>query len=393
MKKPLIYLTVLALAACTLSVLPILSEAEETYVRLLCLNIGKADCMLLSYQDAYFLIDTGYEQTYAALETALRQYGVERLSGVILTHCHKDHAGGLLRLSQREIAVDAWYAAAIYYDVETGEHPAVQAAAARGEEVTWLSAGDTIAVGEDAAFTVLGPLFVNTENENNNSLVMRFSSPHGSILFAGDMKEDEEYDLLAAGAFSPCDLLKVGHHGDGGATTKELLSAVRPRAAVILTSTFEEADTPAASTLRRLENAGCAVYVSQDAQDALLFTLKNGGIQAQDVTWEGVPSRAENVTLLMDVEDDTLTIVNGGSQALSLEGCLLYSSRGDEMLELPSAVIPAGSSWTVGTNVTKGSVDYTWNEKRVWQKKKRDAAILYDAFGRAIACTDNGMEE
>ena len=33
------------------------------------------------------------------------------------------------------------------------------------------------------------------ENENNNSLVMRFSSPHGSILFAGDMKNEEENDV------------------------------------------------------------------------------------------------------------------------------------------------------------------------------------------------------
>ena len=40
-------------------------------------------------------------------------------------------------------------------------------------------------------------------------------------------------------------------------------------AAVILTSTAEEPDTPAESTVRRLDKAGCAVYVSQEYHDAV----------------------------------------------------------------------------------------------------------------------------
>ena len=67
----------------------------------------------------------------------------------------------------------------------------------------YLKAGDVIPVGEQGALTVLGPLTVNEENENNNSLVLRFSCPQGSILLAGDMKDDEENDLLRARLF--CD--------------------------------------------------------------------------------------------------------------------------------------------------------------------------------------------
>ena len=393
MKKCSWILAIVCIAALLLGMLPGLSENDGDAVRLLCLNIGKADCMLLLYQDEAYLIDTGYAQTYAALETALAQYGITHLNGVFLTHCHKDHAGGMIFLAQSDLEIDAWYAARIYYDVQEGEHAAMLAAAIRGQEVCWLDAGDVISVGADAAFTVLGPLSVNTDNENNNSLVMRFSSPQGSILFTGDMKDEEEYDLLDAGALTACDLLKAGHHGDNKATTKDLLSAVQPKAAVIFTSTVEEPDTPAASTIKRLDKIGCAVYVSQEWRDALLLTLKNGAVQAQDVVWDNVPERAEGITLSMNVSDDTLTIINNGNAPLSLSGCLLYSSKGSDVLALPDAVIQPGGTYVIGSKSTAGAMDFKWSMKRVWHQTKLDAAVLYDSYGRALARTNNGLSE
>lgn len=389
--------SIILLMVCMVSLLfgmiPGVSENDDGAVRLVCLNIGKADCSLLLYQDEAYLIDTGYEQTYAALETAVSQYGITHLNGVFLTHCHKDHEGGLIPLAQSDIQVDAWYAARIYYDVKAGKHTAVLAAAERGQEVTWLDAGDEIKAGSDASFTVLGPLSVNTDNENNNSLVMRFSSPQGSILFAGDMKEEEEYELLAAGVFSACDILKAGHHGDNKATTKELLSVVRPKAAVIFTSTQEEPDTPAASTIKRLDKVNCKVYVSQDWQDALLLTLKSGNVQAEDILWDGVPVMQKGVSLSIDMENDTLTIFNGGNEPLLLNGCVLYSSKGDDALSLPDAVVQPGQAYVIGSKATTGDMDCKWNVKRIWHQNKFDAAVLYDVYGRAIARTNNGLSE
>ena len=142
----------------------VISESADASVQLLCLNIGKADCMLLLYGGNAYLIDTGYEQTWPALETALSQFHITHLNGVFLTHCHEDHQGGLIPLAKSEIPVDTWYAARIFYDQKESKHPAKLAAAERGEEVTWLDAGTVIPVGKDAGFTVLGPLSVNTDN-------------------------------------------------------------------------------------------------------------------------------------------------------------------------------------------------------------------------------------
>ena len=362
--------------------------------KLLCLNIGKADCLLLFCGEKCWLVDAGYEQSYGALETALKEYGVERLDGVFLTHCHKDHSGGLAPLAQSAVPIDAWYAAAIYYDVKAGQHPAALAAQARGQEVAWLSAGDVIPAGDGASFTVLGPVSVDEDNENNNSLVLLFASPAGSILLCGDMKEEEEAELADEGRVSACTLMKVGHHGDSAILSKRFLAAARPAAAVISTSTEEEADTPAPSTLRKLKEIGCDTYVTQDCHDAILFTLDGGKVTGvDDITWSSVPPRTEGITMEIDAGADTVTLRNTGAEAFPLGGCTLYSNKGDETLALDGPVLAPGESWVIGGRKSEGPVDQTWDEKNVWSKKKRDVDILYDPWGRPVARADNGLDE
>ena len=75
MKKCLFFLMIFTF-------LPLVAFAEEkggNEVHLYALNIGKADCMILSYQDQHYLIDTGYEHTYPALETALKALEINSL--------------------------------------------------------------------------------------------------------------------------------------------------------------------------------------------------------------------------------------------------------------------------------------------------------------------------
>ena len=368
------------------------SSGSET--TLLCLNIGKADCMLLTSGGRHYLIDAGYAQTWNALASALAQYGVNHLDGVFLTHCHKDHYGGLLPLAESGISVGAWYAPSIYFDTDKKGHPAVLAAEACGQEVTWLASGQTVDAGQGASFTVLGPLDTDEDNENNNSLVMLFSSPDGNILFCGDMKSDEAADLMDAGLIAPCALLKFPHHGDNKTISSKFLSACRPQAAVILTSTYEEPDTPASSVLSMLIGAGCAAYVSQDFNDAILFTLSGGKVESvQDISWDGVPPRASGIRLSLDLNDDAVTVSGTGNEAVSLAGYILYSSKGDETLTLPDTVLRPGASLTIGSRSTDGAADIIWDDKKVWNRKKRDVAILYDTYGRPVAFADNGLDE
>lgn len=383
---------ILASLFCTFPAPAETVSGDET--SLLCLNIGKADCMLLTHQDHHFLIDAGYAHTWPALRTALSQAGITRLDGVFLTHCHEDHDGALLALAESGISVDAWYASPFSIEVEDmSRHPAVLAAARRGQDVVWLSPGTTVSAGENAVFTVLGPLRLNTENENSNSLVMTFSCSRGSILLTGDMKEDEAADLMAAGLFSPCDLLKVSHHGDNKTLSKAILAAIRPKAAVILTDTRQEPDTPAPSVLKMLTQAGCRTVVSQDVHDAVRFTLTDKTIDIEDVRWDGIPERTAALQMSVSTKDDTVTIRNTGSASVSLKDYVLFSTKGNETLTLSDAELPPGGLRVIGSLSTKGGADQIWPDKKIWNKKKRDVAILYDNWGRPVAFADNGITD
>ena len=224
-------------------------NADPTLIRLAFVLICALGiyCLLLLFDDQAYLIDGGWEQTYGTLHEALQRYGITRLNGVFLTHCDRDHYGGLLRLASDDIPVDAWYAASIYHDIPSSGHPLVDAAATRSESVRWLNAGDVLELGSTGTLTVLGPLTKNIENENNNSLVFSVETADGFLLFTGDMKLEEEAELLTAGLISGADVLKVPFHGDNTASSESFVQAVMPQIALICTSTREEPDTPAGS--------------------------------------------------------------------------------------------------------------------------------------------------
>ncbi len=384
----------LLMAFACLTVSGCAAPAEEAGgTRLIALNVGKGDCLLLLVNGAAYLIDSGYDYTANLLLEALRQLEIDHLNGVFLSHCDRDHYGGLMALAQSEVAVDAWYAAAIYYDVTPGQHPAELAAAERGQQVRYLNAGDTLRLPGETEIRVVGPLTVNTENENNNSLVFYAETADGSLLFTGDMKLEEEYALLEAGAFTAADLLKVPFHGDNTASSQSFVETVCPEAALICTSAAQEPDTPASSILKRYGKAGAEVYVTQDYRIGLELTLTSGQVSAREIAWE-LPDYTGAVTADIDSAEDLLTLRSRMDADLPLAGWIVYSTRGSELIALPEdAVLPAGGTYTLGTKATSAEVDLRLDIKRIWHKSKLDQALILDGSGLVAAITDNGKPE
>ena len=243
---------------------------------LLAINVRKADALLLRSGKSAYLIDTGSKKSADAILDVLRKEGITRLTGVILTHTHADHTGGLKELLASEITIENIYAAKYYVlKKEDGKHPIEKAFKKTGDrDVTWLSAGDTLPL-DGGKLTVIGPL-VKDEVENNNSLVLLAEGGGGSMLLTGDMEYPEENSLLTAGAIPHADVLKIGNHGEGDATSSALISAVSPSLAVISTNSDDEPDTPDPRVLLALKTSGVPVLVTEDTQDGILVTLRNG---------------------------------------------------------------------------------------------------------------------
>lgn len=367
------------------------ADAERAQVELLVLNVGKGDCLLLFVGEKTYMIDAGYARTYGVLKTALDVYGVTRLDGLFITHIDKDHVGGLELLAENDaLTVGAVYAPEIYFDVKPEKHPSLLYAQRVGLPLTWLKAGDVLSVAPDAQFTVLGPLVQDMYNENNNSLVLRLDTAQGSMLLTGDMKEDEEKTLLAQGLVKQADVLKVGHHGDSGATSLDFARAVSPQVAVISTSTLEEPDTPDAGVMRRLRTLGAVVGVTQDYGAGISVTLENGRASAHGFAWSGLPPLEEKLSLSYAQETDLLTIRNTGDADVSLNGWMLFFERGEDTHALDTfAIVPAGGALTIGGSKSQDA-GYMVDAKRLMHKSKADLCLLIDPYGRLVSSVVNG---
>ena len=262
---------------------PASASAGGNALSLLSINVRKADAHLLRCGSSVYLIDTGEKKEYDTLYRVLKENGVTRLTGVILTHSHSDHTGGLKKLVQSDIAIDRVYTTAYYAPKKADkENPIVKALKKTGLEPVYLKSGDSLPL-DGGEMKVLGPLEKRTSpnEENSNSLVILASGGGGSILLTGDMEFPEEDDLLAAGLIPHADVIKIGNHGEGDATSERLISAVSPSVAVISTNSEDEPDTPDPRVMKLLNKYKITVLQTQETKNGALVVLRDGKI-----SWE-----------------------------------------------------------------------------------------------------------
>ena len=267
----------LSLVVSLMSGVSIASDPEVSEMSLFAINVRKADALLLRSGETVYLIDTGTEDEWPALYKVLQAEGVTKLTGVILTHTDKDHVGGFPMLVESDIEIENVYASAFYKKKKESKHPAVKALKGTDQEVVFLSGGDSLPL-DGGTLEVLGPLVKNEEAENCNSLVLLATGGGGTMLLTGDMEIPEEATLLQAGVLSKVDVLKVGNHGEGDATSEAFMEAVQPKVAVISTNSDDEPDTPANRVMKLLKRYNVTVYLTQDTENGVLITLRDGEI-------------------------------------------------------------------------------------------------------------------
>ena len=367
------------------------AEADDP-VRLFAINVGKGDALVLKVGDWVGLIDAGKPRAMGRIRAALAGLGVTQLDAVFLTHTDNDHAGGLAWLAGSDIPVDNWYAPAMYTGVKKKKHPMVEAAALRNEDVQWLQRGDALALGNSGAtLKVLAPASLFEDTDDNNSLVMMLESSQGRLLLTGDMELPEEAELLSQGDDLRCAVLKAPNHGDSDTVSAGFANAVGARLTVISTDSLEKPGTPDPGVVRRLQDAGSDIVVTQDAGMGLLVTLEGGKATVKAVDIEA-PAVSGPYIAKVDPDDDRIILGNSGSAAVDLSGFYLFSDKGNELYAFPEGTtLSPDATLTVGTLSTDGSYDLLWNEKKVLHKKKKDTICLYDDYGRIVDSRDNGM--
>lgn len=351
--------------------------AGETDCAVLFVNVGKADAAILRFGETIVLIDTGSAESLPQLIAGLNAMNVTKIDAVFLTHSHSDHIGGLDGLAAN-YPIGTVYSSVYGEENKDGETKIVALAEKLGLEHKELGAGDRVSFASGVSLLALGPLTYNEDDENDNSLVLRFTCRGTSFLFTGDMQFAEEQTLISAGAALKSDVLKVGNHGNPDATGDDFAAAVSPKIAVISTDTSVDTDSANPRVVSAL--GGASVYTTQDCPIGVLISWNAAG---EPVVSSPAAEESYPALTISDIHKkrQTVTLVNDGTAAIDLSGCVLFSSRTDAALRFPDGTtLAAGETLTVGSDQ---AIPFPGEDKPL-STKKSNTLSLYGRYGTLI---------
>ena len=227
------------------------------------LNVGDADCSYIKCGDTDILIDAADKEPKGFVVDYLKNAGVEKLDLVVITHPHRDHIGQITEVLEN-FRVDKLIEPELPDDIvptTVTYEKMLKTIAERNIDAQFVAAGCNLSVG-DLNLEVVGPISRDSNNLNNNSIVLRLIYKDVKWLFTGDAEKEEESEIIKSGYDIDADVLKVGHHGSGTSSTKKFLNKVSPKYAVVSVSKQKNASRKS-SSLKRLKGfCGDDVYIT-----------------------------------------------------------------------------------------------------------------------------------
>ena len=263
------------------------------------ISVGQGESTLLEFPGGTtMLIDAGGFSggTFDVGEYVVGPYLLHRrvrtIDYLVLTHPEIDHIGGAEYILTHFRVKRVLTTERLMMDEAAA--PLMERAAEKGVPMEMLDAeSPTIPIG-DASVKILAPHpdIAADVSDNNASLVFLISYEDFSLLMTGDIETDAEVALLEFPASLAADVLKVPHHGASDACSRDLISKVHPRAAVISCGYDNAFSMPSDDVLERLGEANASVFrtdldgavILKTDGESMIITTMIGGKE----TWESV---------------------------------------------------------------------------------------------------------
>ncbi len=222
------------------------------------LDVGQGDAAAIrSPTGATILVDGGPDRHVT--KNLLASRGIRRIDLLVLSHPHADHINGLVEL------VEGGNVGLVLMGKSSDSSPEYSEfrAAVSDRAIPKITAkeGMKLQVGPDLLACVLSDSHMSKDSDlNNESLVLKIEYGDLSLLFAGDVEEEGELDLLGLRQDLRSSILKVPHHGSDRSADRTFLKSVKPKAAIISAGKDNRFGHPSRAAIRNLKSLGTEIY-------------------------------------------------------------------------------------------------------------------------------------
>jgi len=238
------------------------------------IDVGQGDSFLLEmpHNKGNILIDTGGNTNFDLAKNILipfiKSNGIKQIDYLILSHGDYDHMGASINLIKNFKVNNVIMNGGNNNDIEIELITLL-----KEKNINYEQISKKVLSINDNNFYFLNIL--NSEEENNDSLILYTKLNNYGILFMGDATVEEEKILLDTYNLDNVDILKVGHHGSKYSTGDEFISKINPSYALISVSKSNYYGHPSDRVISLLDKCDTAKYqTSIDGSVKIIFNDK-----------------------------------------------------------------------------------------------------------------------
>lgn len=246
-----------------------LSLGPSAPLKIWFLDVGQGDAILVETPGGeQVLIDGGPSRKVVQKLGGILLPWDRQIEAMVLTHPDADHVTGLAAVAE------SYAVGTLYESGRRGAAGADKTLDLLVDNQVTVRAGDSFEVG-GVRFDVLWPNAdpMTFSETNDASVVLLLTYGETSVLLTGDIEAEGERAFSAT--LEPVDVLKVAHHGSTSSTDPLLLSAARPRMAVIPVGEGNRYGHPTDLVLSRLVSRGISIFRT-DTDGEVLLTSDGG---------------------------------------------------------------------------------------------------------------------
>lgn len=228
-------------------------EPNQLLVSFLSLTIGESTLVQLS-NNQFYLIDTGNGLSTKELIGFLKEHGVQKLDGIILTNFSEDHLGGLNKVLQNFYVSKIYLPKLISSSFKIPEN--------LSSEIITLEAGEELWLSNSARMYILAPNEPLSLSPQANSLVFQLIHQEVRFLFTSEIDGEIEQALVDMYNLDS-EILKVSDYGSNAGTITAFVEEVDPQIGVIFSSD-PELYSLSEDVLSKLHETWIDVYILED---------------------------------------------------------------------------------------------------------------------------------